>query len=58
MSNNGWGENSGGWGSVSDKYDWSDQAKQRREGEKLERQLEKSEPLSFFKEIGRILIKD
>ena len=58
MSKNGWGQNSGGWGQVPDKYDWSDQATERREKEKLDRQLEKSEPLSFFKEIGRIIKGD
>jgi hypothetical protein len=44
------------WGTKSDKYDWGEKANKRREEEKLERQLEKSEPLSFFKEIGRIII--
>ncbi len=43
------------WGTKSDKYDWGDQANKRREEEKLDRQLEKSEPLSFFKEIGRMI---
>lgn len=58
MGDNGWGQNSGGWGKVSEKYDWSSKATKERANEKLTRQLEKSEPLSFFKEIGRIIKGD
>ena len=46
------------WGTTPDKYEWGDRANKRREKEKLERQLEKSEPLSFLKEIGRIIKGD